>query len=82
MIIDVTLPPQLEAWLRNKVDRGQYHSAGDVVCEALLLALTFEAARPTFEANADARRQSIQHRETELPPSQLGTARRKRRQTN
>ncbi|NBX74649.1 MAG: type II toxin-antitoxin system ParD family antitoxin [Alphaproteobacteria bacterium] len=37
MTFTLTLPPQLEKLVRSKVASGQYHSAGEVVREALNL---------------------------------------------
>jgi antitoxin ParD1/3/4 len=45
MTINVSLTPQLEQFVRQKVDSGRYNSASEVVREALRLMHSYEGLR-------------------------------------
>ena len=45
MALNISLPPELEAQVRKRVDSGLYGSASEVVREALRLFETFEQLR-------------------------------------
>lgn len=45
MTLNVSLTPQLEEFVREKVDSGRYNSASEVVREALRLMGTYEGLR-------------------------------------
>lgn len=45
MAINVSLTPQLEELVRQKVDSGRYNSASEVIREALRLMDTYERVR-------------------------------------
>jgi antitoxin ParD1/3/4 len=47
MAINVSLTPQLEEFVREKVNSGRYNSASEVVREALRLMDTYEGLRET-----------------------------------
>jgi antitoxin ParD1/3/4 len=47
MAINVSLTPQLEELVRQKVSSGRYNSASEVVREALRLMDTYEGLRET-----------------------------------
>lgn len=42
MSINVSLPPELEAFVRNHVESGKYGSASEVIREALRLLESYE----------------------------------------
>ncbi len=46
-LMNVSIPPELERWLSEKVDGERYKSASDVVCEGLLLLQAREAEQET-----------------------------------
>ena len=45
MALNISLPPELEAQVRKRVDSGLYGSASEVVREALRLFETYEQQR-------------------------------------
>ena len=45
MALNISLPPELEAQVRKRVDSGLYGSASEVVREALRLFETYEQLR-------------------------------------
>ena len=45
MALNISLPPELEAQVRKRVDSGMYGSASEVVREALRLFETYEQLR-------------------------------------
>lgn len=56
MSINVSLPPELEARVRQRVESGMYGSASEVIREALRL---FEAYEQVKTAKLDSLRQDI-----------------------
>jgi len=56
MSINVSLPPELEARVRQRVESGMYGSASEVIREALRL---FEAYEQVKAAKLDGLRQDI-----------------------
>lgn len=48
--MNVSLSPQLESYIKQKVETGMYNSASEVVREALRLLEERDAARGRFEA--------------------------------
>lgn len=54
MAINVSLTPQLEELVREKVSSGRYNSASEVVREALRLMDTYERVRATALAKLRA----------------------------
>ncbi|MBV8144191.1 MAG: type II toxin-antitoxin system ParD family antitoxin [Gammaproteobacteria bacterium] len=54
MAINVSLTPQLEELVREKVSSGRYNSASEVVREALRLMDTYERVRATALARLRA----------------------------
>ncbi len=54
MTMNVSLTPQLEDFVRRKVDSGQYTSASEVVREALRLLDAFESVRTSTLAKLRA----------------------------
>jgi antitoxin ParD1/3/4 len=54
MAINVSLTPQLEELVRQKVSSGRYNSASEVVREALRLMDAYEAVRATALAKLRA----------------------------
>jgi antitoxin ParD1/3/4 len=56
MTMTISLTPQLERMVRQKLSSGLYHSAGEVVCEALRLMDAQERLR---EAGLGQLRQDI-----------------------
>ena len=56
MSMNVSLPPELEARVRQRVESGMYGSASEVIREALRL---FEAYEQTKTAKLDSLRQDI-----------------------
>lgn len=56
MAMNVSLPPELEARIRQRVESGMYGSASEVIREALRL---FEAYEQVKTAKLDSLRQDI-----------------------
>lgn len=56
MTMNVTLPPELEARVRQRVESGRYGSASEVIGEALRLFETYEDVKT---AKLDSLRQDI-----------------------
>ena len=56
MSMNVSLPPELEARVRQRVEAGMYGSASEVIREALLL---FEAYEQVKTVRLDSLRQDI-----------------------
>lgn len=54
--MNVSLTPQLESWVKQKVESGRYHSASEVIREGLRLLDDKEQAQ---QAKLDALRQDI-----------------------
>jgi len=54
MAINVSLTPQLEELVREKVKSGRYNSASEVVREALRLMATYERVRERALAKVQA----------------------------
>jgi len=64
MAINVSLTPQLEELIRQKVDSGRYNSASEVVREALRLMDSYERVRESaltkLRADVEAGWQQVQ----------------------
>jgi len=77
MTINVSLTPELEAFVRKKVDSGRYTSASEVVREALRLLDVFESKRAValakLRAEADLGFKAIEEGNfTEYTEDQIG----------
>ncbi|MFI5023631.1 MAG: type II toxin-antitoxin system ParD family antitoxin [Alphaproteobacteria bacterium] len=52
--MNVSLPPQLEEWVKQKVASGLYTSASEVVREALRLLADYERRRSVLRRDIEA----------------------------
>lgn len=66
--MNVSLTPELEQFVKNKVEKGRYNSASEVVREALRMLEDAEKARAAqlaeFHANVDRRLASLDRGES------------------
>ena len=49
--MDITLTPQISAWIAEKVAQGMYHSSSEVIAEGIRLLIRHEEQRQSMAAD-------------------------------